>query len=202
MVLPALKEVKLQSITLPTVWQTVVFRNYGYVRLDRIAKTLGCDEETVRAEAGRMGLSDEEFSADFEKSGYLTVIRNNWHLLPYAQLLTLLDFSEEKLALARAAADLVEEGDVIGIDAGSTAVPFAKELASRFSALTVVTYSRDVFDALCENKGITVILMGGEYNDSERYFGGPVALNSLQSIYMQKELPGSAAPLGRIIPCP
>ena len=112
MVLPALKEVKLQSITLPTVWQTVVFRNYGYVRLDRIAKTLGCDEETVRAEAGRMGLSDEEFSADFEKSGYLTVIRNNWHLLPYAQLLTLLDFSEEKLAY------VLEKDDFLGVKLG------------------------------------------------------------------------------------
>ena len=112
MVLPALKEVKLQSITLPTVWQTEVFRNYGYVRLDRIAKTLGCDEETVRAEAGRMGLSDEEFSADFEKSGYLTVIRNNWHLLPYAQLLTLLDFSEEKLAY------VLEKDDFLGVKLG------------------------------------------------------------------------------------
>lgn len=95
-------------------------------------------------------------------------------------------FSEEKVQIAKAAADLVEEGDIIGIDAGSTAIPFAKELSRRFSSLTVVTYSRDVFDILSENKGITVILTGGEYNGEERYFGGPIAINSLDALYMKK----------------
>jgi hypothetical protein len=33
-----------------------------------------------------------------ERRGYLTLIRRNWHLLPYEQLLALLGWSEEKLA--------------------------------------------------------------------------------------------------------
>ena len=103
--IPVVKKVKLQTLTLPTAWQTVIFRNYGYVRVERIAKTLGCDEETIRVEAKRLGLPDDDFVADFEKRGYLTIIRNNWHLLPYPQLLTLLNFGmnpvESKISLSK-----------------------------------------------------------------------------------------------------
>ncbi len=97
-ILPPVKEVKLPSLTLPTAWQTVIFRNYGYVRTARIARVLGCDVETIRNEAHRLGLSDACYCEDFEKRGYITIIRNNWYLLPYEQLLELLNFSEEKLA--------------------------------------------------------------------------------------------------------
>lgn len=112
MKLPEVKKVKLQTLTLPTAWQTVIFRNYGYASTKRIAKTLGCDEETVRAEAKRLGLPDDDFAADFEKSGYLTIIRNNWHLLPYPQLLTLLGFTESKLAY------VLEKDDFLGVKLG------------------------------------------------------------------------------------
>ena len=113
MKLPEVKKVKLQTLTLPTAWQTVIFRNYGYVQVERIAKTIGCDAEIVRAEAKRLGLPDDDFTAEFEKSGYLTIIRNNWHLLPYPQLLTLLNFTEEKLAY------VLEKDDFLGVKLGN-----------------------------------------------------------------------------------
>ncbi|MBR7141679.1 MAG: hypothetical protein IKD03_05985, partial [Clostridia bacterium] len=95
--LPPITQVKLPSLTLPTAWQTVILRNYGYVPVSRIAKTLGCDEQTVRDEAKKLNLVYRDYESDFQKNGYITVIRNNWYLLPYDQLLTLLDISEEKL---------------------------------------------------------------------------------------------------------
>ena len=95
--LPQIKRVKLPSLTLPTAWQTVIFRNYGYVRCERIAAVLGCDVATVEHEAARLGLVNRDYEADFEARGYITVIRNNWYLLPYDQLMTLLGFDEERL---------------------------------------------------------------------------------------------------------
>lgn len=86
-----------EPLSLPTRWQTVIFRNYGYVSAEKIAKVLGCEEQTVREEAERMGLGGVEYHSDWEKKGYITIIRNNWFLLPYFQLLALLSFSEEKL---------------------------------------------------------------------------------------------------------
>ena len=113
MILPEVKKVKLQTLTLPTAWQTVIFRNYGYVRTERIAKVLGCAEEIIPQEAKRLGLPDDDFTADFEKSGYLTIIRNNWHLLPYPQLLSLLNFTEDKLAY------VLEKDDFLGVKLGN-----------------------------------------------------------------------------------
>lgn len=95
--LPPIKDVKLQSLTLPTAWQTVIFRNYGYVDASRIADVLGCDVDVVYSEARRLGLSDACYCDRFDRSGYITVIRNNWYLLPYDQLLTLLGFEAARL---------------------------------------------------------------------------------------------------------
>ena len=91
--LPMIKQVKLPRYDFPTGWQTVIFRNYGYVRTERIAAVLGCDEKTIDAEAKRLGLEYIDYSADFESRGYITVIRSNWYLLPYEQLEQLLGFS-------------------------------------------------------------------------------------------------------------
>ena len=45
-----------------------------------------------------LGLNpDESVNSAWKKRGYLTLIRNNWHLCTYEQILTLLDMSEEEL---------------------------------------------------------------------------------------------------------
>lgn len=95
--LPKIKKVPLQKEIFPQSWQTVIFRNYGLVSLDKIAKTLGCSEETVVKEAERMGLSDVEYDGRWEKKGFITLIRNNWYLLNYEQLKTLLGYDNERL---------------------------------------------------------------------------------------------------------
>lgn len=95
--LPKVQFVKLPTDTFPTKWQSVVFRNYGYVSVDKIAATLACDEATIRKEAERLGLQNIVYDGNWEKKGYITLIRNNWYLLPYSQLLTLLGITETRL---------------------------------------------------------------------------------------------------------
>ena len=149
MILPEVKKVKLQTLTLPTAWQTVIFRNYGYVATDRIAKVLGCDEKTVLQESKRLGLPDDDFVADFEKSGYLTIIRNNWHLLPYPQLLTLLNFTEDKLAY------VLEKDDFLGVKLGNfkpdcPPVSYAPLTAEEMGKTAVIA---DMVSPFCNQKG-------------------------------------------------
>ena len=56
-------------------------------------------EQNVRAVATSMGLPpDPAVEPQWRTRGYLTVIRRNWHLLPYDQVLTLLDMPAERLA--------------------------------------------------------------------------------------------------------
>ena len=111
--LPEVKKVKMPSLTLPTAWQTVIFRNFGYVRNDRIAEVLGCSSETVAFEAKRMGLSKADYYLDFESYGYITVIRNNWFLLPYEQIMTLLGIDEKRLDF------ILEKDDFLAVKLGN-----------------------------------------------------------------------------------
>ena len=95
--LPVEKEVRLFEDNFPTKWQTVIFRNFGFVPNERIAKVLNCSKDTVILEAKRLGLGGVEYDENWEKSGYITIIRNNWYILPYEQLVELLNISTEKL---------------------------------------------------------------------------------------------------------
>lgn len=113
MILPEIKKVVLPDCNFPTEWQTVIFRNYGLVHSARIASVLGCDEETVKLEAERLGLCDTEYEPLWERLGYITIIRNNWFLLPYSQLEALLGFTEERLAY------VLKEEDFLNVKLGN-----------------------------------------------------------------------------------
>ncbi len=92
---------------LPTRWQTVIFRNYRMVPAERIAMVLECTVEDVEREAARLGLRTGEADPIWEKRGHITVIRNNWYLLPYDQLMTLIGYTEEKLDFVLAKDDFL-----------------------------------------------------------------------------------------------
>src|SRR4051794_11668093 len=68
-----------------------VWRNWSLVPVERLAKVMGAKPADIERMGRAMGLGDPpHISADLQRRSYLTVIRRNWHLLPYDQLLTLL----------------------------------------------------------------------------------------------------------------
>ena len=84
----------------PTRWQAVLWRNWRQVPAERIAAVLGCGVETLRREAAALGLDGAAAPDEgWLRLGYQTVIRQNWHLLNYAQLLQLLGWSADRLAM-------------------------------------------------------------------------------------------------------
>lgn len=125
--LPEVRKVKSPKNNFPTNWQVVIFRNYGLVSTDKIAKVLGCDEETVCTEAARLGLGGAQYDPSWEARGYITLIRNNWFLLPYAQLTTLLGITEEKLDF------FLEKEDFLYVKLGEFK-PFCEEV--KYAPLT------------------------------------------------------------------
>ena len=79
--------------------QTFIWRNWQSVSIERMAAVLKTTPGNVRRIGESIGLPPyEEPSPDFQKRGYLSIIRRNWHLLPYDQLLILLGWDAEKLA--------------------------------------------------------------------------------------------------------
>lgn len=84
----------------PTVMQAFIFRNWNMVLKDKIAEILETSIENVEKEAKRMGLPQNQIGLDdWAEKGYITIIRANWHLISYQQLLQILEWSSEKLAM-------------------------------------------------------------------------------------------------------
>ncbi|NNJ24996.1 hypothetical protein [Alienimonas chondri] len=83
----------------PSRLHAVVWRNWPILPADRIARTVGAEPAQIEALAASMGLPANQPIPDrFKPYFYKTVLRRNWHLLPYDQLLTLLEMDAEELA--------------------------------------------------------------------------------------------------------
>lgn len=111
--LPEIRDVKPLPYFTPQKWQTVLLRNYGLVPAARLAAVLGTDEETITREACRLGLEQITYNPDWQKLGYINIIKCNWHILPYEQLLTILDMNEKTLDYC------LKEDDFLGVKLGS-----------------------------------------------------------------------------------
>jgi hypothetical protein len=98
----------------PDRYHAYVWRNWSVVPLKRIAEAIGARPEEILATGRAMGLSDPpRLSDDFQRRSALTVIRRNWHLIPYDQLLKLLGWTPEQLAYT------LREDDFLYIKLGS-----------------------------------------------------------------------------------
>ncbi|QGP91957.1 Glucitol operon repressor [Neomoorella glycerini] len=94
---------------------------------------------------------------------------------------------EEKKAIARAALDLIADGDTILLDAGSTTLQLARLLkANKKQALTVVTNALNVAWELAFVEAIDLILTGGHLRHRTLSSVGPIADNTLLGLYVDK----------------
>src|SRR5947209_2166401 len=85
----------------PDRLHAVVWRNWGLVESARLATVLGGTAEQITAVAASMGLPPAvRVQPEWRRRGYITLVRRNWHLLPYDQLLGLLDMTADELAVA------------------------------------------------------------------------------------------------------
>ena len=76
-----------------------VWRNWNLVEPAKLAKVVSASAQDIMAIAESMGLPPAADIPEEQRSrGYITVIRRNWHLLPYDQLLELLDMTPARLA--------------------------------------------------------------------------------------------------------
>ncbi|MFQ6131604.1 MAG: hypothetical protein ACE5R4_06175 [Armatimonadota bacterium] len=83
----------------PDRMHAFIWRNWALVPLERLAEVLGTQPDRVRSIGVAMGLPDRPpINEQKRRRCHITLIRRNWHLLPYDQLLQLLGWREEELA--------------------------------------------------------------------------------------------------------
>src|ERR1041385_6847630 len=89
----------LDAAWFPSRLHAFLWRNWALLTADRMALVLGAKPDDIRRVGRSMGLEPGRgLSDDQRQRASLTIIRRNWHLLPYEQLLTLLDWSAEEMA--------------------------------------------------------------------------------------------------------
>ena len=91
-----------------------VWRNWPLVPVARLAAVVGAAQADILSLGRAMGLPEPPRpSRDQQRRSSLTIIKRNWHLLPYNQLLKLLDWTPERLA------DALHEDDFLFVKLGS-----------------------------------------------------------------------------------
>ncbi|PVU83996.1 DeoR family transcriptional regulator [Cellulomonas sp. WB94] len=132
-------------------------RAHGDVSLRELAQSVLASEVTVRRDLRAL---EEQGLLDRRRGGAVT--------LPAADQATGGERPEqaaEKSAIARLAATLVAEGDVVALGAGTTTQHLAAALVG-VRALTVVTNSLLVGEALSQSTDATVLITGGALRGS------------------------------------
>lgn len=84
-------------LNFPTIWQAVIFRNYGIVPKINISNVLHTTEENVIINAKKLGIDSFSYDENWLTKGFVTIIRSNWDILSIENISILLDISIDEL---------------------------------------------------------------------------------------------------------
>jgi DeoR family transcriptional regulator of aga operon len=147
----------------------------GFTSIPALTGELGASRATIRrdlAELDRLGRLRRTYGG--------AVASDSSAEVPYRQKLA--EAAEAKMAIARAAARLVEPGMAIGLTGGSTTLYVARSLPRQFE-LTVVTNALTVAMELA-GTDMRVIVAGGELRGATFELVGPLAEGVLRNIHL------------------
>ncbi len=137
----------------------------GKARVEDLASRFNVSSVTIR--------SDLSF---LEKNGY--IVRSHGTAIPNSGLIAELSVHEKrrhnaegKAILGEAAAKLIEDGDTVILDSGTTTLEIARGL-SNMESVVVMTNGLDVAMELSSKTGIEVLMTGGVLRKNAMSFAG------------------------------
>jgi len=99
---------------------------------------------------------------------------------------------EEKRRIGRAAAQLVQDGEVIFLGSGTTTLEVARNLDDKEN-LTVITNALNIANQLADKQNISMIVTGGLLRHSELSLIGHIAEQALKELRADKVIMGMRA---------
>ncbi len=148
----------------------------GFVKVEQLSKSLFASASSIRRD-----LKSLEQQGILKRSyGGATLVRNFSNIITFNNRIN--QNSEAKRKIAKKAAALVENGDVIILDQSSTAFYLADELAGR-SSVTVITNNTEIL-MLLSNSNLKVMSSGGFLSAENRNcLIGNDAIKTFENIY-------------------
>lgn len=93
--------------------------------------------------------------------------------------------TNQKRSIALKAVEFIEEGDIIILDSGTTMLEMAKEMKDKQN-ITIIVNDLEIARCLEECSGIHVIIIGGSLRRSFQCTVGPLAVNLLSELNVDK----------------
>jgi DeoR/GlpR family transcriptional regulator of sugar metabolism len=154
----------------------------GATHVSQLAQAFGVSEMTVRRDLDELA---RDGHIERVRGGAVTVAAEP----PFDQ--TLIERFDEKNAIGAAAAALVEDGQTVMIDIGTTTLQAARHLHGK--TLTVVTSSLAVYEELVPDEAIELILPGGTVRRNYHSLVGILAETALRQLKADVLLLGTSA---------
>ena len=107
-----------------------------------------------------------------------------------------------KQAIAQSAIELVNDGDTLLVDSGTTALEFVRLLDQR-DGITVITADITIADYIDESMpSVDVVMLGGALRKGHRYLYGPLTMQALQMVHADLAVmcPGALSPAAALRP--
>ncbi len=148
---------------------------------------------SVSALAHKLGVSVVTIRADLaslEEEGF--IVRTHGGAMPSFHphiLERMRQDKDRKAAIAKVAADQIKDGDTVIISAGTTTALIAKYLLGRRN-VHIVTNNTLLLTYARTNPQLRVTLVGGEFRPSEEGVVGPLAIQSLDQVFVSKAFIG------------
>jgi DeoR/GlpR family transcriptional regulator of sugar metabolism len=156
-----------------------MLRSEGKVKVTDLSRAFSISEVTIRNDL-----------SELEQAGMLTRVHGGAVGTQKAYFnMSLNDRmivnQDEKLRIAKAVKLMINEGDTLMLDSGTTTYFVAREIAD-IKNLTIVTNSLQVAQELSYQSNINVILLGGSLDPRYQYTYGDDALNQLKKYKADK----------------
>ncbi|MBC7334143.1 MAG: DeoR/GlpR transcriptional regulator [Actinobacteria bacterium] len=156
----------------------------GSVKAIEIAKTLGVSETTIRRDLNKLA---RKKLVRRTHGGAMNIIPVGHEMKFDVQKEK---FIEEKKRIALAASKLIDEGDVILIEAGTTGFQTALNITNK-KELTIITNSCDIASVIGKtNPDYKIILSGGILKTDTHSLVGPIAEFAFKNLNVDKAFIG------------
>lgn len=154
---------------------------HGVVRVNELSDLFGVSVLTIRRDLDL--LAEQKV---LERSHGGAVLRQNMSVEPlFTQKERL--YREQKEAIGIAAAEMIEEGDMVLVNSGSTTLQVIKALRSK--KVTIIT-NNIAAAAHAEEAAFDLVFLGGAYRTQSNSVAGNFAMLALERVYANKAIIG------------
>lgn len=151
----------------------------GKVKVDELSIEFGVSEVTIRRDLSNL---EKEGLIERTHGGAVSSSKSRFEL-SFEQKVA--KNMIEKNRIAEKALSLIEDGDTIILDSGTTTFQLAKKLGSK-RELTVVTNAINFVTELSAHSGLCLVLLGGIYKPATGATIGPLTNRTLKDLHVDK----------------